>query len=118
MSTEALLELTREVIADLYIIARSISHTDYPQGTNVGLDFIRNKLEKKLVEITGKEELWGFLNDLLTDLREFKPSGNPNYDRKAFAKLLENLQNKIAARPYYSQTNAAKLHETIRELKA
>ena len=53
-----------------------------------------------------------------TDLREFKPSGNPNYDRKAFAKLLENLQNKIAARPYYSQTNAAKLHETIRELKA
>lgn len=118
MSTEALLELTREVVADLYIIARSISHTDYPQGTIIGLDFIRNKLEKRLAETAGKEELWGFLLDLLTELKEFKPSGSPVYDRKAFAKLLENFQNKIAARPYYSKTNASKLHETIRELKA
>lgn len=124
MSTEALLDLTREVVADLYIIARSISHTDYPQGTNVGLDFIRNKLEKRLLEISPDTPeasstlgLWASLNDLLTDLKAFSPTGNVNYDKKAFAKLLENFQNKIASRPYYSQTNAGKLHEIIRELK-
>ena len=117
MSTEALSELTRGIVADLYIIARSISHTDYPEGTNVGLDFIRNKLEKRLLEITDKFELWGFLNDLLTDLKEFSPSGSVKYDKSAFAQLLENFQSKIVTLKYYSQTNAGKLHEIIRELR-